>query len=193
MIWGAWCPLAGKYKTFSQTIPGIICPRLYCCQLPCYWQKLPASLAHIFCHRGKGYTLHVHSTHTQHTRLAGPFWVLYPHPFQPTMLASCDILGIQPIHSICPTLLLSTTDRNCQPTWHKFRPKREKEYTIHGTHTQYTHLAGPFWVLWQNLRKSGKAPYSSLLPLPDLYFYISLVQTKGREHNPPPCSRQLAR
>ncbi len=45
------------------------------------------------------------------------------------------------------TLLLSTTDRNCRPTWHKFQRKGGKS-----THTQYTHLASPFWILWQNFR-----------------------------------------
>ncbi len=37
------------------------------------------------------------------------------------------------------TLLLSTTDRNCRLTWHKFQPQGGKGYTIHSTHTQYTY------------------------------------------------------
>ncbi len=68
------------------------------------------------------------------------------------------------------TLMLSTTDRNCRPTWHKFQPQGEKEYTIHST---------PFQVLWQNLRpiapnqeKPRTAPYHSLIYLG---IYISLV------------------
>jgi hypothetical protein len=76
------------------------------------------------------------------------------------------------------TLLLSTTDRNCRPTWHKFQPQGGKEYIIHSTHTQYTHLAGPFWVLWQNPRpfapnqeKPHTTPYHSLIYISR---YISL-------------------
>ncbi len=44
------------------------------------------------------------------------------------------------------------------------------------THTQYTHLGGILWVLWQNLRpvasspQSGKAPYHSLT-LPHLFIF----------------------
>jgi hypothetical protein len=59
------------------------------------------------------------------------------------------------------TLLLSTTDRNGRPTWHKFQPQGAKLYTIHSTHTQYTHLAGPLlsfvaessWGQWPPIRK----------------------------------------
>jgi hypothetical protein len=63
------------------------------------------------------------------------------------------------------TLLLSTTDRNCRPTWHKFHPLGGNEYTIHCTHTQYTHLAGLFRVLWQNLRPVSPNQESPI-PLP---------------------------
>jgi hypothetical protein len=50
------------------------------------------------------------------------------------------------------TLLFSTTDRNCRPTWHTFQP--EGRNSVH--HTQYTYtvhtFSWPLWVLWQNLR-----------------------------------------
>jgi hypothetical protein len=43
------------------------------------------------------------------------------------------------------TLPQSTTVENCQTTWHKIQPQGGKEwYTIDSTHTQYTHLAGPY-------------------------------------------------
>jgi hypothetical protein len=64
-------------------------------------------------------------------------------------LSGCEISTSQsakPYH-MPQTLLLSTTDRNCRPTWHKFQPQGGKEYTIHSTHIRnstYTHLAGPF-------------------------------------------------
>ncbi len=76
------------------------------------------------------------------------------------------------------TLLLSTTDRNCRPTWHKFQPPQGEKRVHHTqyttTHTQYTHLAGPFRVFWQNLRPVApkhEKPHT----LPHLYIYISYL------------------
>jgi hypothetical protein len=71
-------------------------------------------------------------------------------PLSPTVLASVKCKTFSK-SSLPQTLLLSTTDRNCRPIWHKFQPKGGKEYKVHSTHTQYTLLAGSFWVLWQNL------------------------------------------
>ncbi len=87
---------------------------------------------------------------------------LVPHsPSPPTLLASCEISDIPPNQIICPTLyccqLLTV---NCRPTWHKFKLQGGKEYTIHSTHTQYSHLAGTFRVCgrifgrWPPIRKS---------------------------------------
>jgi hypothetical protein len=95
---------------------------------------------------------------------------------------SCETFG--QTKSYAPDLLLSSTDRNCRPTWQKFQPQGGKEYTIHSTHKQFTHLAGPFWVLRKNLwpvapnqEKPHTSPYHSLI-------YISTY------HCPPPSPQQ---
>jgi hypothetical protein len=54
-----------------------------------------------------------------------------PHP--PTMLASQNVRHSAKPYHMPQTLLLSTTDRNCRPTWHKFQPQGGKStpYTVH--------------------------------------------------------------
>ncbi len=91
-----------------------------------------------------------------------------PLPY-PTLLVSCEIADSQPNQTICPR-------RNCcqvltgdyRPILHKFQPQGEKSalYT-HSKCTQYTFLAGSFWVLqWPPIRKSPitfpSTPSSSL-------------------------------
>jgi hypothetical protein len=76
---------------------------------------------------------------------------LVPHsPSPPTLLASCETSQTK---SYCPRLTVVNYWQKlpCRPTWHKFQP-HGTQYTLHSTHRQYTHLAGPLWVLWQNLR-----------------------------------------
>jgi hypothetical protein len=71
------------------------------------------------------------------------------------------------------TLLLQTTDINCQPMLHKFQPQggTSTPYTVHTfswhplSFVAESSASGP---------QPGKAPYHSL-PLPHLYIYISLV------------------
>ncbi len=72
-------------------------------------------------------------------------WTLdsdYPIPPLPPSAKPCHLPQ---------TVLLSTTNRICRPIWHKFQQQGEKSYTVNSTHTvhstQYTHLAGSFWVL----------------------------------------------
>jgi hypothetical protein len=76
------------------------------------------------------------------------------------------------------TLLMSTTDRNCRPTWHKFHLQGGKEYTytvnIHNTHI----LQAPFEFCGRNFGQrppTGKAPYHSLIYI--IYIYLLIMNT----------------
>jgi hypothetical protein len=96
-------------------------------------------------------------------------WGAYPHsPPPPTLVASFEIAESQPNHTICQTFLLSTTDRNCRPTCHKFQPQGGKR-----VHTVSWHLL----VLWQNLRPVAPhqknphtTPYHSLIYISTYHF-----------------------
>ncbi len=75
------------------------------------------------------------------------------------------------------TLLLSTTDRNCRPTWHKFKSQGKR---VH--HTCYTNrvltfncfeFCGRIFGQWPPIRKSPILP-PTFLQFPHLYIYISL-------------------
>jgi hypothetical protein len=101
----------------------------------------------------------------------------------PSLLASCEILDIQPNHSYAPDFTVVNYWQKLLANLAQISATGGKRvYQTPYTYRVRTHIhciAGPFWVLWQNLRpvdpKSGKAPYHSL-PLPHLYtrIYISL-------------------
>jgi len=72
------------------------------------------------------------------------------------------------------TLLISTTDRNCRPTWHKFQLQGGNEYTIHSAHILLApfEFCGRIFDQWPPIRES---PQNNHLPLPRLYIHRSLV------------------
>jgi hypothetical protein len=74
------------------------------------------------------------------------------------------------------TSLLSTTDRNCRPIWHRFQPRGVKStpYTAH-IHSTNIKLA-PFefcdriFGQWPTIKKIP-------IPLPHLYVYLHIIDT----------------
>ncbi len=79
--------------------------------------------------------------------------------------------------------LLSCTDRNCRPAWHRFQPQGGKEYTVHSIHTLYKHLAGSFWVLRQNLQQV--APNQEK-PQTTPFHYLTFLFIYQSAYSPPP-------
>jgi hypothetical protein len=61
-----------------------------------------------------------------------------PLPPTSTLLPSSEIADSLPNHHLPQTLLLSTTEINCQPIWHRFQQQggESTQYTEHST--QYT-------------------------------------------------------
>jgi hypothetical protein len=98
------------------------------------------------------------------------------------MLASCELSDIQANQIICPRLYCCQllTEIAGQPGTN-FIHRVEKS-----THTQFTHLAGSFWVLWQNLRptapnqeKPHTTPYHSLIYI-SIYLHIIGLDSMDR-------------